>query len=179
MSYLFKHIKTGNYYQILSDDARIEKNGIKSTRVTVYKSISHEHVWVRPSIEFSKKFKECILDSDYKNRPNPEGWIPPSSVPVHIVSAACQLKVGNRCGDEKDIIISSPRHQDITMRNYLNQIQFIDEFSMPETIEGFIDQFGRFWNRKEAWVIVDIHKQPLVDRGLRQTAEILYSEDLY
>lgn len=46
---IYRHVKTGNHYVILSRDALIEAT---MTRAVVYQAIDHDAVWVRPFDEF-------------------------------------------------------------------------------------------------------------------------------
>ena len=47
---------------------------------------------------------------------------------------------------------------------------------MKDVEQGFIDQFGNFYNRQEAWIIAEKHKQIKPDYSIKGT---LFSEDLY
>jgi hypothetical protein len=49
-----------------------------------------------------------------------------------------------------------------------------------KVIQGFIDQFGNFYNRQEAWIVAEANGQ-IIRRVGGDTAEggTLYSENLY
>jgi hypothetical protein len=71
-------------------------------------------------------------------------------------------------------IIVGPRHYDQTMRNHIRDI---DKADWADAEQGFIDQYGKFWTRQEAYLIAesaDQFKGPYDNR-----CGILYSEHLY
>ncbi len=96
-----------------------------------------------------------------------------------VVCAAC------RCSETKHIIIG-PRHFDPVMKS-----QFFDncmnlKLNTPNKIgdtyteQGFIDQYGVFMNRQEAWKVAEAAGQ-IIYRCGGDTANggTLYSENLY
>lgn len=77
------------------------------------------------------------------------------------------------------ILIVGPRHNDSTMRRHIAELGLVK--STCDTVtQGFIDQFGDFWNRQEAWKIAEKNGQ-IYRRCGGDTAEggTLYSENLY
>lgn len=89
-----------------------------------------------------------------------------------IVCAACKFG---------DFVATGPRHFDDTMFNqseaYYNSINGEREYSKWE--QGFIDQFGNFYNREEAMKIVKENGQPFDIERNGQQDHTLYSEGLY
>lgn len=90
-----------------------------------------------------------------------------------IVCAACRLPNG--------LIVCGARHWDMTMRNIMDSIvKGWDEKDIREAYQkadqGFIDQFGIFYNRVDARKIAEKNKQ-LIDRASDST--LLCSEDIY
>lgn len=71
-------------------------------------------------------------------------WKPPEHL-CRIVCAAVQLEDGT--------IIIGPRHYDPVMREQMKRMGYDASGRYGEREQGFIDQWGRFWNRKQAWDI--------------------------
>ena len=106
-------------------------------------------------------------------------WEPDYNVtPQRIVCAACKHKDG-------DVIIGI-RHFDLLMRNTIDFRYELDSYeSWDGCDQGFVDQFGKFLSRREAWVIAVKASQiyRLVgsqneDSKTRDDVE-LFSENLY
>jgi hypothetical protein len=74
-------------------------------------------------------------------------------------------------------IVCGARHWDDTMRQQaLNGSPTLtDEWRGAE--QGFIDQWGRFMTRKEAWVVAETAGQ--IKYAAPFSKGVLYSEDLY
>ncbi len=98
-----------------------------------------------------------------------------------IVCAANRLKSG--------LVVCGARHFDTFMRN---QIEAANE-THAHAEQGFIDQYGHFYTREEAWLIARKNNQIIrlvgnqagknieivnSDKDIPETAE-LYSENLY
>lgn len=98
-------------------------------------------------------------------------WQPPADARVIIVCAA------NKLGDT---IISSARHYDTGMRQTARLIygDRYEEF-YRNSKQGFIDQWGRFYNRQDAMKIVQSNGQPFDADSNKGNGEDLYSEGLY
>lgn len=85
-----------------------------------------------------------------------------------------------RCREDADIILLGPRHFDETMRR---QIMLLSQClpSRRSVInyweEGFIDQFGTFMDRREAYVCAWEAFQVDPDRNVSD--RVLFSEGLY
>ena len=94
-----------------------------------------------------------------------EGWRPPPEKGIRIVCAAIRL------GDK---IIAGPRHFDATMHQSINRDTPENDWKHAE--QGFIDQWGRFYDRTEACVIALINGQRHRSTG---PWELLFSEELY
>ena len=101
-----------------------------------------------------------------------------------IVCAACRHPDGR--------IVTGPRHFDVTMwsqvlrvppHEFINRTQFVDVPPPPEVADwgkadqGFIDQYGAFLTREEAWPIADTNGQIIHDRDW--VTGRLHSEHLY
>lgn len=82
-----------------------------------------------------------------------------------VVCAAVRLKQG--------IVVCGPRHFDATMRKMIEQLRL----SVTAAEQGFVDQFGNFLTREEAWDIAKARGQILHERSI--CLGTLYSENLY
>lgn len=107
------------------------------------------------------------LPEDWRSTPTPRDFVPPRDCKVKIVCAA------NRKGD---IIFAGPRHCDYVMHS--QAIATGGEYALIATEQGFIDQWGRFWNRLQAWDICQIEGQE-IDLERNGRVGILFSEGLY
>ena len=89
---------------------------------------------------------------------------------AYIVCAAC--KVG-------DIIFAGARHWDSVMHTQLKALEDagVTDFSCEEE-QGFIDQFGNFYDRREAFELCHLNHQE-VDTESNGSVQELYSEGLY
>lgn len=85
-----------------------------------------------------------------------------------IVSAACR---------KGTTIIASPRHFDSICRRIIEQIEQDNPEWWYDAEQGFVDQFGNFLTRKEAWVVAVRQNQIIRDHNL--CVGTLYSEHLY
>lgn len=91
----------------------------------------------------------------------------------HVVCAAVRLQDG--------LIVCGARHFDMLMRAQLDRIcgKRIDTL-LKGAEQGFIDQFGTFLSRKDAYRIAQSVPQPRRTGGGWHTGvHDLYSEDLY
>lgn len=95
-------------------------------------------------------------------------WKPDYSItPRRVVCAALKHKVSGR-------IITGARHFDKIMREQINASEGIA--SWRGSPQGFIDQFGDFLDRKEAWIVAVDQNQ------LHRKVDVpgtLFSENLY
>lgn len=93
-------------------------------------------------------------------------WKPDyTKTPRRVVCAANRHKLSGR-------IICGARHWDKIMRGHL------DKFTKPgEFDQGFIDQFGDWMTREEAWIVAVNQNQ--VRRRCGGDGERLFSENLY
>lgn len=94
-----------------------------------------------------------------------QNWQPDPDILVWIVCAANKHK-------ETGTIFCGARHFDNPMRGQIKAAGY--KFTGYE--QGFIDQFGRFYDRKEAWIIAEKNGQIKRISGTKGT---LYSEDIY
>lgn len=85
-----------------------------------------------------------------------------------IVSAACRK--GN-------IIICSPRHMDPICRRLIDQVDANNPEWWYDAEQGFVDNFGNFLTRKEAWIVAEKAGQIIHRCG--GDGVKLYSENLY
>lgn len=78
------------------------------------------------------------------------------------------------------LILCGPRHFDKTMVMLIRQSIVNPKFneSWADADQGFVDQFGNFLGRREAYVIAEKNGQ-LLDERPSHTKGCLYSEDLY
>lgn len=94
-------------------------------------------------------------------------WKPDYTLaPRRLVCAA--VKKGER-------IVTGPRHYDKTMRQQMRASEGLDFWTVGVE-QGFVDQFGDFVNRTEAWVIAT--EQDQIRRNV-SCEGTLYSENLY
>jgi hypothetical protein len=83
-----------------------------------------------------------------------------------IVCAAIKLRSG--------LTVPSARHFDMTMRLV---IASLGVGLLEGAEQGFIDQHGNFYDRKQAWIVA--HEQLQIRRSLSCGEGVLYSEHLY
>jgi len=96
--------------------------------------------------------------------------LPDSYAPPRVVCAAIRETGGE--------IILGPRHFDATMWNQIanSRLQDMDRWRAAD--QGFLDQFGRFLTREEAWEIATAAGQIFRECG-PPGGGCLYSEHLY
>ena len=94
-------------------------------------------------------------------------WQPPADVMPWIVCAACRYG---------EYIVAGPRHFDSTMHRQIMASQSRQE---AEWEQGFIDQWGRFYNRTAAMAAVKASGQPFNKQRNGGDDTELYSEGLY
>lgn len=166
----------------------------------MYPNISHvEEVYEKPYPSASKSVKHIvdkhdqtlteILDIASKMRLNEyinnnyikndkdgfTGWRwEKFKVKLVIVSAA------NRYGG---IVLCAPRHSGPAMfQNIMafGGMSFLHKWAGDEVCkQGFVDQYGTFYDREEAYVIAKRNNQIISNNGLGTTPGTLFSEDLY
>ena len=96
-------------------------------------------------------------------------WIKIVPLENRIVAAAAKFPDGQ--------IIVSVRHYDELFHNACRQMN-LREVPHSEIIQGFVDRFGTFHDRKAAWTIAEVAQQ--IQRRVGGDHEgILYSENLY
>lgn len=78
--------------------------------------------------------------------------------------------------DKNEIVICGARHFDQIM---IKQIETNNLFDTTEIIQGFIDQYGHFLDRKESLLIATHAKQINIRRPKSNPEDELFSEDLY
>ncbi len=102
-----------------------------------------------------------------------EEWQPPADVKPWMVCAACRSPSG--------YIVTGPRHWDVFMRKavvpYMSRSRSPDE--THDWDQGFIDQWGRFYQRDEAMEAVRASGQPFNIERNGGSDDELYSEGLY
>lgn len=93
----------------------------------------------------------------------------------------------NRCEVTNHIVIGI-RHYDAVMQDQITNLQIVmgevNSFASTPFVrtvtQGFIDQFGNFYNRQEAWKIAEQNSQVLRRvGGDAANGGTLYSENLY
>lgn len=100
-----------------------------------------------------------------------------------IVSAAVKVEFETDVGN-KVLVLCGPRHWDLTMRIVGEMIpKFV--FNRTSTTQGFVDQFGNFLTREEAWIIAKENDQIKYRVGGDEVTKDgktfgkLFSENLY
>ena len=96
-----------------------------------------------------------------------------------IVCAANKFIIEYSPDEIEELIIAGARHWDSVMRGIWDTL---DEYTIScvdrnKEVQGFIDQFGNFYDRKEAFNLADDNNQIIRDLGY-ETDE-LFSEHLY
>lgn len=94
-----------------------------------------------------------------------------------IVCAANLVRLTNAT----TIMIVGPRHWDKTMRNSFDEMNPYN-YAIESEEQGFIDQFGKFYNRIDAWTIAEMNGQIIRRVGGDVTSAgtgRLFSENLY
>lgn len=86
----------------------------------------------------------------------------------------------------RPFLITGPRHCDDVMRDYLKSLERFHAWdfrsSRSAMEEGFIDQFGVFMTREEAWVVAEAAGQlryRIPSDTKYDGTHILWSENLY
>lgn len=94
-----------------------------------------------------------------------------------IICAANKVTLSNA----ETILVVGPRHWDKTMCNIFDGMNPYD-YAVEIEVQGFIDQFGNFYDRYEAWIIAETNGQ-IIRRVGGDTAldgrGRLFSENLY
>lgn len=75
-----------------------------------------------------------------------------------------------------EIVIASPRHYDKTCVTVLKELR--SHAFVAEIDQGFLDQFGEFMTRKQAFLVAQEAGQIIRTCGSEHTGR-LYSENLY
>lgn len=101
----------------------------------------------------------------------PKGWVWCDNQPMSLPRIVCAAIFN----DETGVMLVGPRHFDGVMRNQINSIGYAWT-KRSRKRQGFIDQFGNFWDRQQAWKIAEARGQIRQVSGTKGT---LYSEDLY
>ena len=94
-----------------------------------------------------------------------------------IICAANRLVLSN----SETILLVGPRHWDKTMHNSFDAMNPYD-YAIEVEEQGFIDQYGTFFNREAAWVIAETNGQIYRRVGGDTTLDgkgRLFSENLY
>jgi len=86
-----------------------------------------------------------------------------------IVCAACK---------NGDITLVGPRHFDRMMQEQMTRIVPAPKY-YRDYEQGFIDQWGKFYTRKEAMVVTKENGQPLLRNDEWSGHDELFSENLY
>ena len=91
-----------------------------------------------------------------------------------IIVCAALLKEG--------IIIAGPRHYDVVMKTQMMCIQYCEKdkrkISFVDAEQGFVDQFGNFYNRVDALKVAEEAGQH-IDYERNGSKTELFSEGLY
>jgi hypothetical protein len=74
-------------------------------------------------------------------------------------------------------ILCGPRHFDVTMRSAMEDNEGWVERRSGVIEQGFVDQFGHFYNRSDAWAVAE--KEGQIIRDKEKCVGTLYSEHLY
>lgn len=94
-----------------------------------------------------------------------------------IICAANRIALSNAT----TILLVGPRHWDKTMHNSFDNMNPYD-YQIEFEVQGFIDQFGNFYDRYDAWIIAETNGQIIRRVGGDTTLDgkgRLFSENLY
>lgn len=75
-----------------------------------------------------------------------------------------------------EMVIASPRHYDRTCVTMLKELR--NHMAVVEVDQGFLDQFGEYMTREEAFIVASTANQIIRTCGSEHTGR-LYSENLY
>lgn len=95
-----------------------------------------------------------------------------------IISAATKY-IFSLDDEEKEVVICSPRHYDQTFHKICD---IVDEYVLScktGEVQGFVDQYGNFYDRKESLEIATNANQLNHIRPKTYPYNELFSEDLY
>lgn len=100
-------------------------------------------------------------------------------VKPRIVCAANKYLIEYSTNEIEELVIAGARHWDSVMRGIWDTLDdyTISRIDRNKEEQGFIDQFGNFYTRKEAYIIAKENDQIIRDLGY-ETDE-LFSEHLY
>lgn len=98
-----------------------------------------------------------------------------------IVAAATKIGVVEEGFDyvSKEIILVGVRHWDDLMHNQYNNMP---ESVTVDEVQGFVDNFGQFLTREEAWVVAESAGQILFKESWNVNSKgnyVLYSENVW
>ena len=98
-----------------------------------------------------------------------------------IVCAANKYIIKYSPDENEELIITGARHWDSIMRGVCDTL---DEYTIScidrnTEEQGFIDQFGNFLTRQEAYIVAKEHNQIIRDHEDADRTQTLYSENLY
>lgn len=80
------------------------------------------------------------------------------------------------------LVIAGARHHDMVMNKVIERLgghKAVYEACKTRPIQGFIDQFGRFYTREEAMLVARENDQIIVTDEQMLSVSALHSEDLY
>ena len=107
------------------------------------------------------------MQDKLNNIPQDEG-----TRPRRVVCAALKLAGGQ--------IVVGARHYDCTIHEQLARCKAVGQETKMDTLQGFIDQWGVFMSRTEAWTVA-LDAGQIIRRCGGDTSDggTLYSENLY
>jgi hypothetical protein len=95
-----------------------------------------------------------------------------------IVCAANKYTIDFSNEPPETLIITGARHYDKIMRQQINALDEYYWSCKTEEVQGFIDQFGNFLTREEAYIIAKENGQIIRECGNPNSVQ-LFSEHLY
>jgi len=94
---------------------------------------------------------------------------------LYVLSKPYIVCAAIKCGN---IVITGARHYDLLMRSTMKQIFGDDTSKYPTFEQGFIDQYGKFYDRHEAYKLAKENGQ-IRKEFATSTIDMLFSEHLY
>lgn len=95
-----------------------------------------------------------------------------------IVCAANKYVFELHYGEVEELIICGARHYDKVMNSVIKKIDHQYWKNKVEEVQGFIDRYGKFLTREEAYIIAKENGQIIRECGNPNSVE-LFSEHLY
>lgn len=155
------------------DGYKVDNDAEKYPEIWDHSPLEKEYLLKRLMMIGAERTKRYMINNWIENdEANFTGWRwIKFGVPRRLVSA---------CNRYKDVLITGPRHScpimSLTMAAY-GGMEVLHEYSGEDHEQGFVDQFGTFYSRDEAYILAVSNGQLLYPEDCHY--ERLFSEGLY